>query len=375
MSVDPSYMDFSGGSSYDPTSSWSSQYAPSAPTDTSTPSYTPSGDLSPVDTSQAVNQGRTNQLEAQHNINATDAASNADPGMLKGALSALGSKQGSALLSALTGILGAAGHYNQAKAYGKLPTMPSMGGLPTLPGMGGSTGYGPAGGYNYKNYAGLAAGAPGTGYAPRTQSPPPASYYTYGQGPEQQFFQQVNPQGGPIAPVTHKRGGKIKKYAMGGTPGPAMGTPPMPGSPPRPGTPPMPGAMSQPRPMMAQPVLPRPPVMPNPMQQRPGIRPFAAGGQTQGALSMHGTAPDQGSRYVRGPGDGTSDDIPARLANGEYVLSADVVSGLGNGDNNSGAKVLDGFVHNLRTHKAENASKGKLPADAKPMQHYMNGGK
>lgn len=445
MSVDPSYMDFSGGNSsgYDPSSSWSSQYAPTASTDTSQPAYSPSGDLSPVDTSQAVNQGRWNQLEAQHNINATDAASNPDPGVLKGALSALGSNQGTEALKALTSILTAAGHYNQAKAYAKLPGMPSMGGpLPALPGMGGSTGYGPAGGYNYKNYAGLAAGAPGTGYAPRTQAAPPASYYTYGQGPEQQFFQQVNPQGGTIAPVPHKRGGRVKKYAMGGMvpQGPMAQN----------------GAMS--RPTIGQP-MPSPMSMPmsNPMapNQRPGMRPFAAGGrvphfdaggaasynnmmntinagniaadqkhgktwldthspediangsaigealsppynpnahpvtkfsaavhaahdagyagggQNQGALSQ----PTQGSRYVQGPGDGTSDDIPARLANGEYVLSADVVSGLGNGDNSSGAKVLDGFVHSLRTHKAQNAAKGKLPADAKPIQHYMKGGR
>jgi hypothetical protein len=95
---------------------------------------------------------------------------------------------------------------------------------------------------------------------------------------------------------------------------------------------------------------------------------MASGGEAQGALS----APSN-SRYVRGPGDGTSDDIPARLANGEYVLSADVVSGLGNGDNNSGAKVLDSFVKNLRVHKAENAAKGKLPADAKPIHKYLGG--
>jgi hypothetical protein len=83
----------------------------------------------------------------------------------------------------------------------------------------------------------------------------------------------------------------------------------------------------------------------------------------------HGGAP--ASRHVKGPGDGTSDSIPARLANGEYVLSADVVSGLGNGDNGAGAKKLDSFVHNLRVHKAQNGAKGKLPSDAKPVESYM----
>jgi hypothetical protein len=89
-----------------------------------------------------------------------------------------------------------------------------------------------------------------------------------------------------------------------------------------------------------------------------------------GALSGMPAAPKP-SRHIQGPGDGTSDDIPARLANGEYVLSADVVSGIGNGDNGSGARKLDQFVHNLRVHKAQNASKGELPADAKPLHQYL----
>jgi hypothetical protein len=96
-------------------------------------------------------------------------------------------------------------------------------------------------------------------------------------------------------------------------------------------------------------------------------------GHAQGGAMPQGQGPQTMSRHVRGPGDGTSDSIPARLANGEYVLSADVVSGLGNGDNGSGAKRLDQFVHNVRVHKAQNASQGKLPADAKPIPHYMGG--
>jgi hypothetical protein len=335
-----------------------------------------STDLSPISTTQAQQQSLTNQLEAQHNINAIDSTSSA-PSAASGALSSLSGAKGSSVLALISSILGAAGHMQTAKANGTLPKMPGMGGpLPSMPGQGGSTGYGPAGGYNYKNYAGLTAGAPGTGYAPRTQTAGPANYYTYGQGPEQQFFQQVNPQGGPIAPVTHKRGGSVKKFAMGGMVPNAAG-PMLQGGPARP--PQQPGMMG---PMGAPPSPMQRPMMGAPMQNqimgqnpgmRPGMRPFADGGSApqEGALSHH----SQGSRYVRGPGDGTSDDIPARLANGEYVLSADVVSGLGNGDNNSGAKVLDGFVHSLRTHKAENASKGKLPADAKPIHHYMKGGR
>lgn len=346
-------------------------------------------DLSPIDTTatympdnsgapssadiSALTSGDTsgaNSIQAQVGSNPLAAATNptdtgSSGGALKGALSFLGSKQGTDVLKALTGILGAAGGMQQRKAYATLPGMPQLPGMPGMANSGTSSGsYGPPGGYNWQNYKGITGATPGTGYAPRTQAAAqtPASYYTYGQGPEQQFFQQVNPQGGPIAPVTHKSGGHISKFAMGGMV-PNAAAPMMQNN-----------ALGGMRPPAMNPMMPQAaPNMQAPMQRpgMPGARPFAAGGDAQGALSH----PTQGSRYVRGPGDGTSDDIPARLANGEYVLSADVVSGLGNGDNNSGAKVLDGFVHSLRTHKAENASKGKLPADAKPINHYMKGGR
>lgn len=362
-----------GGGAYASYAQDSSNYNPDqfAPMGSGAPS---AGDVS------ALTSGATsgaNSIGAAVGNPTAGFSTSGDPGQgssgLSGALGALSGAKGSAVLTALTAILGAAGHMQTSKANATLPSMPGMGALPSLPGGSSTGGYGPSGGYNYANYKGLTPGSPGTGYAPRTQAPaaPLSSYYTYGQGPEQQFFQQVKPQGGAIAPVTtQKRGGHINKFAMGGMvpQGPMAHS----GAMPRPVMPAGPGA----RPMAPRPAMGAAPMMAPKMNammpgSRPGMRPFAAGGQSEGALS----APEQGSRYVQGPGDGTSDDIPARLANGEYVLSADVVSGLGNGDNSSGAKVLDGFVHSLRTHKAENAAKGKLPADAKPIHHYMRGGK
>jgi hypothetical protein len=55
-----------------------------------------------------------------------------------------------------------------------------------------------------------------------------------------------------------------------------------------------------------------------------------------------------GGRMLKGPGDGMSDDIPAtiankqpaRLANEEFVIPADVVSHLGNGSSEAGAKAV-----------------------------------
>ena len=75
-------------------------------------------------------------------------------------------------------------------------------------------------------------------------------------------------------------------------------------------------------------------------------------------------------RYVTGQGDGTSDSIPAMLANGEFVIPADVVSSLGNGSNDSGAKVLDEFLKTIREHKRKADAK-HLPPDSKGALGYL----
>ena len=75
-------------------------------------------------------------------------------------------------------------------------------------------------------------------------------------------------------------------------------------------------------------------------------------------------------RYVKGPGDGTSDSVPAMLANGEFVIPADVVSSLGNGSNDSGAKILDEFLRTIRNHKHKSNTK-KLPPDSKGPLSYL----
>jgi hypothetical protein len=70
------------------------------------------------------------------------------------------------------------------------------------------------------------------------------------------------------------------------------------------------------------------------------------------ALAKGGMAP----RYLRGGGDGMSDSIKAnidgkqeaRLADGEFVIPADVVSHLGNGSSNAGAKKLYAMMDRVR---------------------------
>lgn len=77
-----------------------------------------------------------------------------------------------------------------------------------------------------------------------------------------------------------------------------------------------------------------------------------------------------GSRYVRGNGDGTSDSVPAMLARGEYVIPADVVSNLGNGDNEAGAEIMDEFLNVVRSHK-RSAHPEDLPEDSKGPLAYL----
>ena len=77
-----------------------------------------------------------------------------------------------------------------------------------------------------------------------------------------------------------------------------------------------------------------------------------------------------GGKYVEGKGDGTSDDITAMLADGEYVFSADVVSAMGNGSNKAGAKKLNEMVHAIRA-RARSTAPDKLPPDAKSPLEYL----
>jgi hypothetical protein len=75
---------------------------------------------------------------------------------------------------------------------------------------------------------------------------------------------------------------------------------------------------------------------------------------------------------VRGPGTGQSDDIPAMLADGEYVIDAELVSMLGDGSNKAGAEKLDKFREEVRKHK-RSTPLHKIPRPAKAPLAYMKG--
>jgi len=74
--------------------------------------------------------------------------------------------------------------------------------------------------------------------------------------------------------------------------------------------------------------------------------------------------------HVQGKGTGQSDDIPAMLADGEYVFDADTVSALGDGSNKAGAEVLNKMREALRAHK-RSAPNDKIPPPAKTPLEYM----
>lgn len=109
----------------------------------------------------------------------------------------------------------------------------------------------------------------------------------------------------------------------------------------------------------------------------------AKGGKTpaagSGALGQATSQPEFNSaqeNYVpdQGPGDGQSDDVPARLSKGEFVFDAHTVSMLGNGSNSTGAQKLEALRQNLRKHAAKSNAKGKQFMKAKEPEQYMRQG-
>jgi len=76
-------------------------------------------------------------------------------------------------------------------------------------------------------------------------------------------------------------------------------------------------------------------------------------------------------RYVKGGGTGTSDDIPAVLSDGEYVIDAQTVSMLGDGSSDAGAAELDKMREEIRKHKGKALASGKFAPNAKGPLSYM----
>ena len=102
---------------------------------------------------------------------------------------------------------------------------------------------------------------------------------------------------------------------------------------------------------------------------------LAAAGGIMGASNLGGYAHGGIPRLTRGPGDGVSDSIPAeigntgkqpaRLADGEFVIPARIVSELGNGSTEAGARALQAMVDKIQHRRKKSIGKGKVAVDSK----------
>ena len=123
----------------------------------------------------------------------------------------------------------------------------------------------------------------------------------------------------------------------------------------------------------AAPAAPAEPAVAAP--QNPIIEPtYAAGGMAHGGLGSLGHYSD-GGRLLKGPGDGVSDDIPAmignnqpaRLADGEFVIPARIVSEIGNGSTDAGARKLYAMMDRIQ--KARGKTLKNVAANTKADKH------
>jgi hypothetical protein len=99
---------------------------------------------------------------------------------------------------------------------------------------------------------------------------------------------------------------------------------------------------------------------------------YAAGG---GVYNLGGYS--DGGRLLKGPGDGVSDDIPAqigakqpaRLADGEFVIPARIVSELGNGSTDAGAKRLYSMMERVQSGRKKSVGKDNVAVDSKAYKY------
>jgi hypothetical protein len=104
------------------------------------------------------------------------------------------------------------------------------------------------------------------------------------------------------------------------------------------------------------------------------VQQFAAGGQVMNSplMAAAGGVPHKGSHYVQGAGGGQDDLVDAKLADGEYVFDAEIVSALGDGSNKEGARKLDAMRESIRRHK-RSAPLNTIPPKAKSPLAYLKG--
>jgi hypothetical protein len=101
-----------------------------------------------------------------------------------------------------------------------------------------------------------------------------------------------------------------------------------------------------------------------------GLGALAAGGATS-QYNLGGYS--DGGRLLKGPGDGVSDSIPAtignrqpaRLADGEFVIPARIVSELGNGSTEAGARKLYAMMDRVQKARGKTTGKNRVAANTR----------
>jgi hypothetical protein len=102
-------------------------------------------------------------------------------------------------------------------------------------------------------------------------------------------------------------------------------------------------------------------------------------GMAMGGMAMGGEAEynlggySDGGRLLKGPGDGVSDSIPAtignrqpaRLADGEFVVPARIVSELGNGSTDAGARKLYAMMQRVQRARGKTVGNGKVAVNSR----------
>jgi hypothetical protein len=108
-------------------------------------------------------------------------------------------------------------------------------------------------------------------------------------------------------------------------------------------------------------------------------QPYGGGGAAGGLMPYDLGGYSDGGRLLRGPGDGVSDDIPAtiagkqpaRLADGEFVIPARIVSELGNGSTDAGAKRLYAMMDRIQDGRKKTIGKKNIAKDTKAKKHLL----
>jgi hypothetical protein len=187
-----------------------------------------------------------------------------------------------------------------------------------------------------------------------SMSTPVASYYTFGQPADILANLGMRPQPPANPPDMMPQIGQQKPAQQMQQQGLPQQAPPL-------------------APQQMSPTMPQQGMMP---QQQGMPPPMRKGGlpHVSNVPLVEGRMDFRNGSAVHGEGDGQSDDIPAMLADGEYVIDAETVAQIGNGSTKAGAQALDKFREGIRAHK-RSAPINKIPPKTKALTSYLKGAK